>query len=543
MRRPVPRPFHSVLRILACFSLALTLLGGCAYKNALERGDQAMAAQRYEDALGEYEAALKLKPDSAEARQKLAAARAEAVGLRIAAARTKLAAKDLHGAIAEAAGALTLRADSPEVVGLVDEVLAAVIREGERHSGAGHHAEAVALYDTAVIGLPGERARIEAPRQATLTRWIAALDIGAKAAEDAGRQGDALLQRAMMVELGDAGATGDRDRLREALRATLMFRVRQTGPVRDGAFTELGQRLTGLDPVRWIEVLAPNAPAPEAAATLSFSLPKPRFAAGKSSRSETARYQSATRQIPNPFYKSAQDRVKDRERAVLEAEKEVTEQERYVGQYTQDVAREGDTPTTSTGAEQNLNNARSRLESARNKVNAERDQLQQARDDLARTQESSEEPVFSTLDYKITTHVITATTRLVATITGRNGVKTELAKDLLETAGDETHEAQSVADIPADPLELPPPETLEAKLREAAFAELTTRIGGAFAAYRQSLLDAANQATSDDDRADKLVRYMVVDSSASDPAIDEAIWKLRGIPEASARLRRLTAAR
>ena len=113
-------------------------------------------------------------------------------------------------------------------------------------------------------------------------------------------------------------------------------------------------------------------------------------------RSESARYQSGTKQIPNPFHKMAQDKVRDRERAVLEAEKEVTNQERYVAQYSQDVAREGDTPNTSTGAEQNLSNAQSRLDSARNRVNSERSQLQQARDDLGRTQPTTEEAVYST---------------------------------------------------------------------------------------------------------------------------------------------------
>jgi tetratricopeptide (TPR) repeat protein len=537
MLRLVPRP---ILRTLASFTLALTLLGGCAYKNALERGDQAMTAQRYEEALSEYERALQLKPDSAEAKQKVAAARDKAVEVRVASARTKLAAKDLHGAVADAAAAVSLRAESPAVRSLVDEVIAAVTVDGERLTGAGLHAEAMSLFDAAIVGLPGDRSRLEAPRQATLTSWIAALDAGAKAAEAAGRKADALLQRAMMVELGDAAATADRDRLRDELRVVLAFRVRQAGAARDGGFAELAQRLTGTDPVRWIEVLAVGATTPEPTATLTFSLPKPRFNTDKSTRSESARYQSGTKQTPNPFYKMAQDKVRDRERAVLEAEKEVTNQERYVAQYTQDVAREGDTPNTSTGAEQNLSNAQSRLESARNRVNSERSQLQQARDDLGRTEQTKEEPVYSNVDYKITKHVLTASTRLTGTITSKAGAKQDIARDLVETATDETHDAQAQANIPENPLDLPPRETLEAQIREAAFTELTASIGLAFAAYRQSLLDAAKQATSDDDRADKLVRFMIVDSSASDPAIDETLWKLRGIPDATARLRRLT---
>ena len=535
--RSLVRP---LLRPLASLTLALTLLGGCAYKNALERGDQAMAAQRYEEALTEYERALQLKPDSADAKAKVAAARDKAVEVRVTSARAKLSAKDLHGAVADAAAAVTLRAEAPAVRSLVDDVITAVTGEGERLTGAGLHAEAMSLFDAAIAGLPGERARVEAPRQATLTSWIAALDAGAKAAEAAGRTGDALLQRAMMVELGDAGAAADRDRLRDALRTALVFRVRQTGAARDPNFTELAQRLTGSDPVRWIELLAAGATTPEPAATLTFSLPRPRFTTDKNTRSESARYQSGTKQIPNPFHKMAQDKVRDRERAVLEAEKEVTNQERYVAQYTQDVAREGDTPNTSTGAEQNLSNAQSRLDSARNRVNSERSQLQQARDDLGRTQPTTEEAVYSTVDYKITTHVLTATSRLTGSITGRGGVKVDIARDLAQSATDEAHDAQSLANIPENPLQLPPRETLEAQIREAAFAELSASIGLAFAAYRQSLLDAAKQATSDDDRADKLVRFMVVDSSASDPAIDETLWKLRGIPDASARLRRLT---
>lgn len=538
MRRLISRP---VFRALASLTLAFTLLGGCAYKHALAAGDQAMAARRYEDALTEYERALQLKPDSDEARQKVAAARDRAAQVRVDAARGKLAARDLRGALADTAAAVGLRPDAPAVRGLVEEVLAAVTTDGERLTAAGLHAEALALFDAAISGLPGERARVEAPRKASVDAWLAALASGATAAEAAGRTGDALLQRVMMVELGDTGATGERDRLGDALREALVFRVEQTGPARDPVYTALAQRLTGADPTRWIEVLAAGTDIPAPAATLTFSLQKPRFTTHQTARSASARYQSGTTQVSNPSYRSAQERLRDRERSLLEAEKEVTNQERYVSQYQQDVAREGDSPNTSTGAEQNLSNAQSRLDSARNRVNSERDQVQQARDTLARTPETSEEAVYSTIDYKITTHVLTATARLGGSITGRDGATIDLGRDLVETASDETHDAQSVAGVAADPLALPPHETLEARLHDAAFAELAAKIGVAFAAYRQSLLGAAQKAGSDDERVDRLVRFVAVDTAASDPAVDEALLELRGVPDASARLRRALA--
>ncbi|MEZ4454439.1 MAG: hypothetical protein R3B09_33615 [Nannocystaceae bacterium] len=494
-------------RLLASFTLALTLVAGCGYKNALKQGDEAMATQRYEDALGFYRRALELKPDSAEAQQKVAAAQEKATAARIDAGKAKLAARDFAGAIDDAAGAVAIH-PSPAVRAFVDEVTAAVSGEGERLAEAGVYAEGLALVDGAIAKIPSASDKLAGPRRDLAERWSAALDAGATAAEGAGRLGDALLQRAMIVELvGDDAQRSARDRLLGQLKARSSFRVAQS-PTRDAAAGALAQRLVGADPSRWIEVLAPGPAQGETAATLTFTLQKARFTTDKRDRSESARYQSGTKQVPNTFYKMAQDKVSDQERRVLEAEKEVTKQEQYVAQYRKDVEKEGPSPNTSTGAEQNLYNAENRLESAQRNVQSERDQLQQRRDELQRTPQTKDEPVYTDVQYKITTHTLTATAKLVGGLTPAGGTKVDLGRELTTDAKDDAHDGVSAAGIAADPLQLPSHAELEGRLADAAIAEVAGRIGEAFAAYRRSILD---RASGDDDKVDRMVLFLLLD--------------------------------
>lgn len=525
-----------ILRFIASCALALTLLG-CGYKNAMKDGDAAMASQRYEDALGYYQRALALKPDSAEARAKVTQAQEQAVKVRVAAGEAKLASRDLYGAVSDAAAAVAILPESQAVRGLVDAVVAAVIDGVGRLSESGVHAEARALAEAAITGLPAESGRLSEARKAAAERWAAALTAGAGAAEAAGRPADALLQRAMIAELaaitGDGEAVSARDRSLAALKDRSMFRVAQA-PSRDATASAVAARLVAADSARWLEVLAPGPIPATATATLAFSLAAPRFATDKRTRSESARYQSGTQQVANPFYKSAQDKVLDQERRVTDAEKEVSKQQAYVEQYRKDVAKEGPSPNTSTGAEQNLYNAENRLEAANRRLLDERNQLQQRRDELQRTPQTKEEPVYTTAQYTVTTHVMTASSRLSGSITPKSGAKIELGSELSTQAQDDAHDGLPAANVAADPLNLPPKSELEGKLVAAAEAELMARVAAAFEAHRQALRAGGG---GEDESVEKTALFLLMDARSEDAAADELIWRARGIPGASALLR------
>jgi len=526
-----------ILRFVASCALALALFG-CGYKNAMKDGDAAMASQRYEDALGYYQRALELKPDSAEARAKVAEAQEQAVRVRIAAGEAKLASRDLYGAVSDAAAAAALMPESAAVRAFVDAVVAGVHDGVGRLSESEVHAEALALVDAAIKGLPAERERLSEARKAAGERWAAALAAGASAAEAAGRLADATLQRAMIAELsevtGDAEAVSARDRLLAALKDRSMFRVAQA-PSREAAASGVAARLVAVDAARWLEVLAPGPTPPTATATLAFSIGAPRFATDKKTRSESARYQSGTQQVANPFYKSAQDKVHDQERRVTDAEKEVSKQQAYVEQYRKDVAKEGPSPNASTGAEQNLYNAENRLEAANRKLLDERNQLQQRRDELQRTPQTKEEPVYTTAQYTVTTHVMTASARLSGSITPKSGAKIELGSELSTQAQDDAHDGLPAANVAADPLNLPSKSELEGKLLAEAEAELRARVAAAFEAHRQALRAGGG---GEDESVEKAALFLLMDARSEDAAADELIWKARGIPGASALLRR-----
>ena len=137
-----------------------------------------------------------------------------------------------------------------------------------------------------------------------------------------------------------------------------------------------------------------------------YALKAPSFKTSKTKTKKTVQYQSGTKQVPNPFYDTKQDKVTTEEKRLVDYQKDVVRYEQDVSKYADAVAKEGDTPGTSTGAEQNLSRARSGLESAQRKVNDQRDRVIRAKEELADTPSTKEEPVYSDHTYTITTHTI-----------------------------------------------------------------------------------------------------------------------------------------
>ncbi len=521
---------------LSALALALSLSAGCVYQNSMKRGDAAMAAGQFETAIEEYQRALSKKPDSQEAKDKLTQAQDKAVEVKAEEARRALASGDFMGAVritAEAAGILP---NSAVVGALVEEIVPAAIGEGERLTGEARYADAMALYDALQQGLPQTRARVQTAADATRDAWVAALDAGAKAAETAGRKGDALLQRAQIVALtGDGGAKADCDRLRQELRATHGLIIAQKG--RDAGFKALSPRLVGSDSVRWLQVLAPGTKEPPARATLEFGLGRAKFKTDKARRSESAQYQSGTKQVPNPFYEQRQRGVTEQEARVVQAEQDVMKQQQKVEQYRADVAREGDTPGTTTGAEQNLYNAENRLESERRSLESEQNQLMQKQRELANTSQYTEEPVYETVNYTVTTHTLRATAQLSGSLTLGDAPPIQLAQSLSEEARDDEHSGQSQAGVAPDPLDLPSQDSLAQKLQGQALSVLESAINSGFNTYRAGYMEQAQGAANDDARVESLVLFTLLDPTQSDAQVDATLWQLRGIPSASALLR------
>ncbi|MBN2359770.1 MAG: hypothetical protein JXR83_09975 [Deltaproteobacteria bacterium] len=521
-------------RALACVLLLAFL--GCAYDNAIKRGDELYQARNYRGALAQYEEALRLKPDSQEARDKVRRARNDLLSEHVASARTLLAGGDVLRAIDAAGAAYQLVPDAELALTVVREVAAKTQEHAAGLLAESNYASAVNALDLAYAKLPPAQAEVAPKRNEARTTWARALGDRGQQAEKAGRKGEALLmfgKAALLVD--NQEYTARRAALHGELSAQTVYVVRLVGS--DPGAAAIAASLRGKVLKSGLAIVGASDAAPRADARVKLSVSRPAFDTQLRRRNETARYQSGTQQVANPFYQTRLDAVADEQRRLTEYENEVTKLENAVTRYQADVAREGDTPNVTTGAEQNLYNAQNNLESARRRVIDQRNQLQRARDELAREPQFKEEPAYSSLVYTVTTHTLRASAALRGTIEHADRrPELPLAADLVVEAQDDEHPPQRTAHLAGDPLQLPSQTDLANQLYGQGSERLAAAILESHDGFRQALLRRGQTAPSDGERIDAYVIYYLADPGAVDPATVNALAQLSGIPDAPAAL-------
>jgi tetratricopeptide (TPR) repeat protein len=509
--------------------LSLTLLFGCAWQGHVKQGDAFMAAANYDAAAAEYAEALRLRPGDEEIASKLAEAQAGQVEERSKRAHAALDGNDTAQAIALTAEAYTILPNHPTTVALIEHVVAVAGQRAKASADAGQFHEAMAIYDAILDGLPSVRDRVAAEAQPVIEAWIAHLNKAITEAEAAGRSASVLLYKSQIAEL--TGNVLDRNAAREQVAGKLRYLVVVKAKSNDAGATAVAALLAGKQPGTLLEIASEGEPA---SATLSLTIGKPKFAEDKQKREQQQQYQSGTQQVPNEFYKMAQDDVLAEEQRVIEREKEVTKQEEYVTQYSAEVAREGDTPGVTTGMEQNLSNAQSRLEAARRALEDQRNVLARAREKAASTPQMKEEPIYSTHTFTVSTYIVTATVKLEAKLVHADGrAPVAIDQPLSVSAQDDTHEAQSVAGVAEDPLTLPSKDELANQVYAQAGPLLTAAIHESFAAHRQAVLTAANAVTDPAQKLEQLLTYVLLDPRTVDAQVVTEILTLSGVPDAA----------
>jgi len=518
---------------LTLLTFLLTVLAGCAYGRHIKSGDELFQKGEYEQALAQYEAAQKLDPKAEEAHLKVSAAREKVVEQSTALARESLGKGDFLGAVAGAAKAFKQLPDSGTVQALVREVSEGTRAGAAALIGQQQFAQGLKLLETLGAQLPTEASTVAPRLTEARAAWTASLLGRAQKAEKAGLDAEALLLLSKAAQL-TPGAPGTERR--EPLRTRLLERhgysVQLSGTPTEPGFAYVSAGLKERPFPGVVRVLGAGEKAARPNAVLRASLGAPGFDARSKSRTESAQYQSGTRQVPNPFYETRERNLETEERRLVEYENEVMRQQQYVEQYQADVAREGSTPNVTTGAEQNLSNAQSRLISARARVMDQRNQVQRAREELRRESPTKDEPVYSSLAYTVTTHVLTAVSQVRGSIEHPDGRPT-LALDtpLVAAAHDDEHPAQPIARVAKDPLQLPSKESLTQELYADALKLLVSGIEQSAASYQASLLEAARQAPPEK-KLNGLAVYLLVSPGKAVMDVQEELQALSGIPDA-----------
>lgn len=330
--------------LFVCFLVAaVPLLGGCAFQKAIDAGHALVEARQYRAALAEYERALRLDEDSAEARSLIAqivpyaldeaqadmqaelgegdyeaamkhvayvrrydGARAEKLASTVAAVmRTNvealMARGDMLGAYPLAVRAGKLFSGMEGLDGVFSRLRAHFIAQSEQRALAGQYREALASLDVIEKNEPVMKETL-APRRAKIRgAWADTVVVKAAAAEAREELGVAAVHYARAFEIAGRDVDGDAmRRLIRVLRTDGAFNlaISYAGDARRrGSIAKLtSPRLTAIEGL----TMAPGEDGASMIAHVHTGAASCAESYTTSSRSKD--YVAGTRQVPNPAY-------------------------------------------------------------------------------------------------------------------------------------------------------------------------------------------------------------------------------------------------
>lgn len=513
------------------FLLLFVFVMGCAYGRHMDKGNDLYASGQYEDALKEYQEAQKVDPESKEAALKIQITKEKLVSAYTTSARMHLDSNEMVEAIDSTHSAYEKLPDNPIVLKLVSDVEIKSFEKADAYVNARDFASALSLTEHLAEKLPPSREKARAKALVIKKGWVASLVKRAEAAKTAGRKGETLLLYAKATELiQNPELAAIRDELKAELVKANSFNLILSGS--GSGFAEITAELIAANVDTNLRRILPKGSNALETGTMSLKLGSKKFTTKKVATPKTIRYQSGTKKVKNPAYKPQQDKVIEEEKRLAQTEKDLQKAESDVQAYQEAVTKEGDTPNTTTGAEQNLTNAKTDLKYRQGKVNAQGDTLIKAKEALNNTPQTIEEPVYTEYKYNETLHTLTVKQILKGVIT-INKQKSGLYHESSTHASDSTHPANKAAKLEADALELPAKATFNPTLHHDISAYLLKMSTRSFLQWRAGLLKKAQSATTDEDSIDGYVIYMLSDPENVDPIALAEINTLRGIANAN----------
>jgi hypothetical protein len=428
--------------------------------------------------------------------------------------------------------------DNPAVDQTVRDVAAAVAGKAASLESQGDFGNALLLMRSVADSLPPAASEYGPQADAMQQRWADQLMSRGETAHEAGRYGSALLYFAKAASLTPSPSLGGK---RDAIRRELLDAWAYTvGVVAKGdraamATSMLAERVDGTAlKIGPRDKLA----ADRIDAVIEVEVDRPKTDVRVDSRTERTRYQSGTRQVENPVYRSRQRDLEREERELMNTQNDVTRLENDVARYRDAVARYGPSPGTSTGAEQNLSRAQSQLQRERENLIRQRERVQRARERLADEPPTRDEPVYSELEYLVETHVMTASATVSLEVE-HDDSRPEITRRVVvqSEASDETHNAFPTANLSADPLDLPDRARLESELPARAAGAAGAAIEASFGSWREALLARALAEPDDAKKTDLLAIYVVTDPERVDPRVPVELKAATGIPDVVATMR------
>jgi tetratricopeptide (TPR) repeat protein len=328
------------------------MLAACGgpFRDAVKRGDQFAKAGMWDQAAGEYQAALKLKPGNTDVTIKLREVAQKQSGERLTRGKSLMARGELEAGLAVIQQAAKLAPDNTEAQRALDEANQQALKKAEELLATPDSRKAFDLTQLVLAGSPRDpraKAMDEQVRDA-----LAEQSYGrAENFREAGKKGNALIEYAACVTYrpGFRDAKAQIGEVKLSLQNELTFYVlldrfsvaspgeqeiaaRMKPELVAQAFDErIPLRVVGALPQRGNPKSAPGVRVAGALSAYRFGPPR------VSSRNEQCEYIRGYDTVPNPRRADAERQLSSAEQRLASAERDVDREQKEVDRYQREV--------------------------------------------------------------------------------------------------------------------------------------------------------------------------------------------------------------
>jgi tetratricopeptide (TPR) repeat protein len=579
MRSFRPRaPRRSSLRTHLSHALsALTLvvaLGGCStlYSRTIDRGDQAAALGRWDDAAVFYQRAADLEPDEREAKEKLKNARRHQAAERVKLGRAALANGKPRDALKPLSEATKLDPSSADAKQAFAEARAAVVAEAKKELQAGNLRQALLVAREVLALLPEDAEALDIEGQAR-TKLAEQAVAKAQEFEKAGNLTSAMMQyaEALVMRPDNSTARSRLPDLKQPVRDRVTFNVALGTFDGDTRADDLGSDVGPSDIARGIDatylIRVSDKPPTKASYTLNGMRLGGQFRgyiykrdSERSTRS--CDYICGTELVANPEYGRAQAdmNAKQLEYANAQSQEQMASQRIQPAENAANTARQNESsaqsardaasmalsqcrssspdPNVCSALQAGLDQAEARYQQAqaeRQRAEADLSDARSALSEASSRRSQAEMDSRSATDHfngtppQITVDKHCNHDYSVDTVSVRGDVELVLkGESLYDTtpvmnqtvnghfdAHDETYRAERgfcVEIVNGDPLDLPAEGSVKKKVVESAVSHGQGAVINAYETYRKDYLTRARAAEADRkeaDAADLYIRFLV----------------------------------
>jgi tetratricopeptide (TPR) repeat protein len=526
--------------VTAGWLCAVSLFGCASATEHIQRGDELIQAQMYEEALREFEQAREIEPDNQEIAARIKDCKKELAEEENQAGVSLTKSGKRLEALAAFKRAISLDPGESKYKTHLIETADALVAEGRKHFEEKRFKEAVQIFEGVLKVLPKHPEANQAMRDAESAR----AELLYSEASDylkRGLYGNALISLVKLKKMvGSYQDSADIEiYTREQILKAAIYGIKvQPGKVRRKWLEHTREIVARLQAVKLEKCPSAVMPASEDP-KLTVSVILKEIAYDQSSEETTAKqkYQSGIRKVDNPEYLKIQAQIAKGRDRVSQLEASLKELETVIEQARQAFADAGP-DADEASLRKRLTDAEKKQADHQKELADKEQEILGLRSQMEKTPAKLDEPVFDEYEYEISKITRTATARVKVVARGEGGGDTETEEvEGSASTEDTTNPADAKHSVKPDPLEFPKSdEALGGEAIAKTIDGIGEFIGKQCQRWNEEILLRAQQAASAApiEAVEDYVLYLLVSSGTPPDEVLEFLKSQLGFTDVKA---------